>query len=112
MSRIDLIAKRREDLDGGRPDYAVYAGEQLVGRIYQSHNDGWLWSINTVLTDARIGGVLQGYASDLPTAKSHLRAGFDAWLAWALRVPASDPKFPALDRQLRAIGIRRGDSAG
>ena len=38
-SPIQLVAKREEDLQGAMPDYAVYAGEQLVGRIYQMHQE-------------------------------------------------------------------------
>jgi hypothetical protein len=34
--KIDLVPRRQPDLGGSRPDYHVYAGEQLVGRIYES----------------------------------------------------------------------------
>ena len=50
MNHIRLVAKRQDDLPGGKPDYLVYAGSQLVGRIYQTHLTGssetWFWGIN------------------------------------------------------------------
>jgi len=38
--KIVRLAKRQEDLRGGKPDFFVYAGSQLVGRIYQNHLTG------------------------------------------------------------------------
>ena len=46
---IELIARRKEDLHNGHPDYYVYAGTQLVGRIYRTHlnatADQWFWGV-------------------------------------------------------------------
>ena len=58
---IELIARRRQDLEGGYPDYHVYAGEQLVGRIHQCHStasrEHWFWGIG-VPTQIRAGELL------------------------------------------------------
>ena len=40
MSRVELIARCEQDLVGGFPDYAIWAGAQLIGRIYQRHATG------------------------------------------------------------------------
>lgn len=58
-----------------------------------------------MLTDARIGRPLQGYADSFDDAKVKLRAAFEAWLVWALSIEPSDLKHPVLARQLAAIGI-------
>ena len=53
-------------------------------------------------TDIRVAG----YAATMEEAQSCLRPVFDRWLAWALAVPTSDPKYGPLDRNLKAIGVR------
>ena len=55
--RIDLIAKRQVDLDNGHPDYHVYAGKQLVGRIYKTNltgaGDQWVWGVDALRSTYR-----------------------------------------------------------
>jgi hypothetical protein len=62
--RIDLVAKRQEELHSGKADYHVYAGAQLVGRIYQTHltgsSENWFWSVNGLMVDRTVGAVMQG----------------------------------------------------
>ena len=62
--RVALVAKRQEDLHGGKPDYFVYAGSQLFGRIYQTHltgsSDNWFWGINGLTVDLSVGAVITG----------------------------------------------------
>ena len=67
MKPVALVAKRQEGLHGGKPDYFVYAGSQLVGRIYQTHlkgsSENWFWGINGLTVDVTVGAVMQGHAS-------------------------------------------------
>ena len=62
--RIELIARRGQDLQGGYPDYHVYAGEQLIGRIHQCHSTAsrahWFWGMHTVTIDLTVGVPAQG----------------------------------------------------
>jgi hypothetical protein len=105
---IELRPVRQEDLQGGHPDYHIYAGTQLVGRIYRhvmlSDRQQWFWGVNAVLLDATIGRPMHGYATDLDDAKHKVRQAFDAWLAWALSIPGDDPKHQRLAQQLAAAG--------
>ena len=84
-SAIKLVAKRQEDLHNGHPDYQVYAGSQMVGRIYQTHltatRDQW-WGVNAVTFDTSVGAVMHGNAAGLDDAKTKLRAAFERWLIW------------------------------
>ena len=103
MNRIELVAKRQDDLEGDRPDYSVYAGEQLVGRVYcqvkRSDVEEWFWSVNALTVDRTIGIAMHGYAADLDDAKDKLRAAFEAWLLWARAVPLSDLKRPHVEEE-------------
>jgi hypothetical protein len=103
-SSTHLIAKRQKDLQGGWPDYAVYAGEQLAGRIYQMHDKSWFWGVNALTVDMTVGAVMHGYATGLDEAKAKLRAAFERWLVWARAVPASDLKHPRIAAELRNMG--------
>lgn len=103
---VELVARRQADLEQGHANYHVYAGEQLVGCIYQQAPGHWRWAINTVMVDATIGMPLSGYAADMAEAQAHLRPAFERWLEWATAVPESDLKRGPLDRNLRAIGLR------
>ena len=105
MGHIDLVPHRQDDLHGGRPDYFVYAGAQLVGRIYQSHLSGtsWFWGVNGLTVDMTVGAVMQGHAKDLPDAKAKLRTAFDRWLEWAQAMPAEDLKQPRLTAELKRM---------
>ena len=106
VTRIDLIARRQADLDQGYPDYHVYAGAQLVGRIYQMDAMQWFWGINTVMIDATAGAGMSGYAASLEEAQTRFRPAFDRWLALAVAIPLSDLKRAVIDRNLKAIGLR------
>ena len=106
VSDIALVARRQPDLDQGHLDYHVYAGSQLVGRIYEIAPGHWKWAINSVMLDATTDIQGGGYAASMEEAQSSLRPSFERWLAWALAVPASDLKFGPLDRNLKAIGVR------
>lgn len=107
-SRIELIARRQPDLHGGHPDYYVYAGEQRVGRIYQTHFTGaadqWWWGVNGLTVDVTVGAVMQGYATGLDNAKRQLREAFDQWLVWARAMPVADLKHRAIAQELLAMG--------
>ena len=95
--RVALVAKRQGDHHGGKPDYWVYAGSQLVGRMYLTHltgsSDNWFWGINGLTVDLSVGAVMHGHASGLNDAKAKLRAGFDEWLG----VGAGDAEGPGLN---------------
>lgn len=103
---VELVARRQPDLDQGYPDYQVYAGAQIVGRIYQSSPTQWCWAINSVMIDSTAGGGMSGYAANMEEAQRRLRPAFDRWLVWALAIPPSDLKYGPLDRNLKAIGMR------
>jgi hypothetical protein len=107
--RIELRPVRQADVGRGQRNYHIYAGTHLVGCIYQhatkAEGEQWFFGINTVLTDARIGRSLQGYADSFDDAKVKLRAAFEAWLVWALSIEPSDLKHPVLARQLAAISF-------
>lgn len=104
-SPIQLVAKRQGDLRGDRPDYSVYAGEQLVGRIYQMHNERWFWGVNAVTFDMSVGSPMHGFARDLDDAKARLRAAFGRWLLWARAMPQTDLKHPHIAEELRNISL-------
>jgi hypothetical protein len=107
-TRIELVARRQPDLHGGHPDYFVVAGEQHVGRIYQTHlsstSDNWWWGINGLTVDLSIGAVMHGHAASLEDALPKLRAAFDLWLVWARAMPVTDLKHRALVEELSAMG--------
>ena len=81
----------------GYPDFHVYAGSQLVGRIYQTlftgTSQGWSWGVNALTVDLSVGAVMHGYAADLLDAKTKLRAAFDRWIEWAEAMPKDDLKY-------------------
>src|SRR5215207_1476440 len=108
-SRIDLVARRQEDLSQCYPYFHVYAGNQLVGRIYQTHftglSQGWFWGINGLTVDLSIGAVMHGYAAGFSEAKTKLRAAFNSWVEWAEAVPKNDLKYPSLAAQLKAMDV-------
>lgn len=106
MDSIALVPRRRPDLDQGFPDYHIYAGEQLVGRIYQKNYVLWFWGVTTVMLDSTVGTVLHGFAATHDEAKQRLRTAFDAWLSWAQAMPESDLKHSQIDKNLKAIGVR------
>ena len=89
VPRVELIARRQADLHG-RPDYSIYAGAQLVGRIYQQPDGRWIWAISSIMSDATVGERLSGYADPLDEAKQHFRNAFEGWLPWALAIKATD----------------------
>lgn len=105
MNKINLVAKRQEDLHNGHPDYHVYAGRQLVGRIYRTDltasQHQWLWGVNGVTYDISLGTVMHGYATDLADAKARLRGAFGRWLLWARAIPETDLKHPHIAEELR-----------
>ena len=98
VERVGLVAKRQKELHGGKPDYFVYAGSQLVGRIYQTHMTGssenWFWGVNSLTVDVTVGAVMHGHASDLLDAKAKLRTAFNRWIEWAEAMPRDDLKNP------------------
>lgn len=105
--RIELIARRQEDLQNGNPDYHVFAGVRLVGRIYKTHMhavDQWFWGLNGVWSSAEIGIALHGNAIGFEESKTRLRAAFDAWLPWILRIGPEHPSYAAIRTQLKEIG--------
>jgi hypothetical protein len=115
VNRIDLIAKRQEDdLHNGHPDYHVYAGRQMVGRIYKTHltatKDNWFWGINAITWDMSLGEVMHGSATGLDDAKMKLRATFEKWLVWALAIPATDLKHPHIAEELSKMGPKSGNA--
>jgi hypothetical protein len=84
---FELTTKRQEDLQGGRPDYHVYAGSRLVGRIYQNTrslfgSEIWFWGVQGIFTSIETGQ-MHGSAESFEEAKSKLRTAFDLWLSWA-----------------------------
>jgi len=103
---VELLARRQPDLTQGYSDYHVYAGAQIVGRIYQAGPEQWCWAINSVMIDSTAGAGMAGYAESLQEAQRLLRPAFDRWLAWALAIPESDLKHGPLNRNLKAIGVR------
>jgi hypothetical protein len=108
VQHVELRPVRHEDLQGGNPDYYVYAGTQLVGRIYRhvmmADTQQWFWGVNAVLHDSTIGRPMHGYATDFDDAKRQVRSAFDAWLVWAQAIGNSDPKHRLLAGQLAAMG--------
>jgi hypothetical protein len=104
--RVVLIAKRNHDRD--RPDYGIFAGPQLVGRIYQhyraSTSETWWWGLNTITFDSTVGDPMKGYADSLPKARAAFREAFDRYLAWGLALPQWDPKKAVVAAQLKKMG--------
>jgi len=107
VSSIDLVARRQADLSQGYPDFHVYAGNQLVGRIYQTHfnstSGGWFWGVNALTVDLSVGAVMHGYAATLADAKTKLRAAFDCWIEWAEAMPRDDLKYPRIAAELKTM---------
>ena len=107
ISRVALVARRQADLSQGYPDFHVYAGSQLVGRIYQTHfsstAEGWFWGVNALTVDLSVGAVMHGYAAGFSESKTKLRAAFDRWLEWAEAMPKDDPKYPSIAAELKAM---------
>ena len=68
--------------DKDRPDYAVYCGGWLVGRIDETRggpdNLRWFWSMTVTGPMTRSDRV-----ATLEEAKAQLRKSWDAWKAWA-----------------------------
>ncbi len=63
-NHIELVLRRQEDLHDNRPDYSVYAGAQLVGRIYPTHFTGvWFWGVNGLTVDSTVEANMQGHAT-------------------------------------------------
>src|SRR5690349_194374 len=103
---IVMVPRRQPDLREGRPDYHVYAGEQLVGRVYESSPGVWFWALNAILYDSTVDWPMKGHVPSMYDARRCMRQAFDVWLPWALGIPPSDPKFPRMDQDLRRIGAR------
>jgi hypothetical protein len=108
VSRIELVAKRQEDLQGGRPDYHVYAGCRLAGRIYRNTrslfgSEIWSWGVQGIFTSME-AGQMQGSAESFEEAKTKLRTAFDLWLTWASAVPPSHLSYVAIRRDLHDVG--------
>jgi len=108
-SRIELVARRQERLSQGYPNFHIYAGSQLVGRIYQTHytglSQGWFWGINGLTVDLSIGAVMHGYAAGFSEAKTKLRAAFNSWVEWAEAVRKDDLKYSSVAAQLKAMDV-------
>jgi hypothetical protein len=104
--RIELIAKLDHSRD--RPDYGIFAGPQLVGRIYQhyqaSKSESWWWGLNTITFDSTVGDPMTGYTDSLPKAQAAFREAFDRYLEWALALPQWDLKKTAVTAQLKKMG--------
>jgi hypothetical protein len=105
---IELTTKRQEDLQGGRPDYHVYAGSRLAGRIYQNTrslfgSEIWFWGVQGIFTSIETGQ-MHGSAESFEEAKSKLRTALDLWLCWALAVPPSHLSYVAIRRDLHDVG--------
>jgi hypothetical protein len=108
LPHVDLIAKLNRTRE--RPDYDIFAGEQLVGRIYLMHvtstNESWWWGLNSICLDATIPGMMKGYTQSLEKAQASFRAAFDVWLAWATAMPTWDLKQRQIGPQLKKIGVQ------
>jgi len=110
MSGVELIPRREQDLVGGFPDYAIWAGAQLIGRIYQRHAIGgheyWFWGINAVTCDPAVGVPTHSHnATSMADALASFRAAFEAWLEWAKVMPAEDLRFKRVQAELEKIGV-------
>ena len=105
---VVLVARRQPDLDQDFANYYVFAGGQIVERIYQQARspDQWRWAINSVMIDSTAGAGMAGYAASMEEARRLLRQAFDRWFAWALAIPPSDLKYGPLDKNLGTIGMR------
>ena len=105
--RIELIARRSQDLQGGYADYQIYAGEQLVGRIYERQaiagRELWFWGLHTITLDMTVGAPMHGYAEGFVDARTKLRAAFDRWLEWALAMPRGDMKYLRISAELKKM---------
>ena len=105
---IELVAKRQEDLQGDRPDYHVYAGSRLAGRIHQNTktlfgSEIWSWGLQGIVTSMEMGQ-MHGSAESFEEATTKLRNAFDLWLSWALAVPSSHLSYVAIRRDLHDVG--------
>ena len=103
---IDLVPRRQPDLGGSRPDYRVYGGEQLVGRIYKSSPGVWFWGLNAIMYDSTVDWPMKGHVPSLDDARGCMRQAFDVWLPWALAIAPDDPKFLRVDQDLTRVGAR------
>ena len=108
VPHIELLARRQEDLQDRYPDYFIYAGECLVGRIYcqvggLGRTEQWFWGVKGVFTSVEIGQ-LQGLAPSFDHAKAQLRTAFDLWLAWAVAVPPSHLSYARIRKDLGEVG--------
>ncbi|WP_068018928.1 hypothetical protein [Rhodoplanes sp. Z2-YC6860] len=101
--------QRQDDLHGGRPDYHIYAGEQMVGRIYKTmmagNTEAWFWGVNGLTADLSIGP-MYGHTETLEEARAKLRETFDRWLAWARSVSKDDLKYRDITTELWRMGER------
>jgi hypothetical protein len=106
---VELTARHDPDLQGGRPDYSIWAIEQRVGRIYQTHSfaprEQWFWGVNAVTLDMTVGVTLHGYATSFEDARAKFRVAFDHWLEWALEVPRGDMKYPRISAELMKMKV-------
>jgi len=73
LPHIELLAPRQEDLQARYPDYLIYAGERLVGRIYcqvggMGRTEQWYWGVQGAFTSMEIGP-LHGHAPSFDHAK-------------------------------------------
>lgn len=104
---MELIARRVQDHDF--PDFHIFAGEQLVGRIYRYHVtspvEAWWWGISMICIDATFEHQSKGYTKSFEEARAAFRIAFDQWLAWAQAVKVWDPKRRQIDENLRKIGV-------
>jgi hypothetical protein len=103
---IDLVPRRQPDLGEGRLDYHVYAGEQLVGRFYESSPGVCFRGLNPVMYDSTVDWPMKGHVASIEDAQPSMRRAFDVWLPWALRIAPGDPKFSRVDQDLRRVGAR------
>lgn len=87
---VELVARRQPDLDQGYADYHVYAGSQIVGRIYQATPAQWCWALNSLMIDSTAGAGMSGYAASMEEARQMLRPAFDRWLTWALAISPTE----------------------
>jgi hypothetical protein len=74
-------------IDKDRPDYTVFTGEWLIGRIYERHgfpdNVRFFWSLHGVVLTQPPSVHTDGTAANLEEAKAQFQKSWDTWKAWA-----------------------------
>jgi hypothetical protein len=119
---VEPVARRQPDLDQGYGDYSIYAGAQLVSRIYQQapSPEHWRWAINTVMIDAPLapGGLdmLRPWKRLDGRCGRRSTAGFPGRWRYrnpmALAIPQSDLKYGPLDKTLKRLACGKPTRMG